>query len=103
VVVISTFYVSITVILITAWGQKDYRILTLRCLDIQMCSKYYSYILHFYESFIVISDNTLRLYYSGPLYVIIQGDQNVSVYLMIAIQKVTSNVQSVPCQSPDIY
>jgi hypothetical protein len=33
----------------------------------------------------------------------IQGDQNVSVRLMITIQKVTINVQSVPCQSPDIY
>jgi hypothetical protein len=27
----------------------------------------------------------------------------VSVHLMITIQKVTSNVQSVPRQSPDIY
>jgi hypothetical protein len=26
----------------------------------------------------------------------IQGDQNVSVHLMITVQKVTSNVQSVP-------
>jgi hypothetical protein len=34
---------------------------------------------------------------------IIQGDQNVSVHLMIKIPKVTSNVQSVPRQSPDIY
>jgi hypothetical protein len=33
----------------------------------------------------------------------IQGDQKVSVHLMITIQKVTSNVQSVTCQSPDIY
>jgi hypothetical protein len=33
----------------------------------------------------------------------IQGDQKVSVPLMITIQKVTSNVQSVPRQSPDIY
>jgi hypothetical protein len=32
----------------------------------------------------------------------VQGDQKVSVYLMITIQKVTSNVQSVPNQSPDI-
>jgi hypothetical protein len=32
----------------------------------------------------------------------IQGDQIVSVHLMITIQKVASNVQSV-CQSPDIY
>jgi hypothetical protein len=30
----------------------------------------------------------------------IQSDQKVSVYLMITIWKVTSNVQSVPCQSP---
>jgi len=34
---------------------------------------------------------------------IIQGDQKVCVHLMITIQKVTSNVQSVPRQSPDIY
>jgi hypothetical protein len=34
----------------------------------------------------------------------IQGDQKVSMHLMITIQKVTSNVQSVPPpQSPDIY
>jgi hypothetical protein len=33
----------------------------------------------------------------------ITGDQKVSVHLMITIQKVTSNVQSVPRQSPDIY
>jgi hypothetical protein len=31
----------------------------------------------------------------------IQGDQNVSVHLMITIQNVTSNVQSVPRRSPD--
>jgi hypothetical protein len=36
-------------------------------------------------------------------YVKIQGDQKVFVHLMITIQKVTSNVQSVPRQSPDIY
>jgi hypothetical protein len=34
--------------------------------------------------------------------VFIQGDQKVSVHVMITIQKVTSNVQSVPRQSPDI-
>jgi hypothetical protein len=34
---------------------------------------------------------------------LIQGDQKVSAHLMITIQKVTSNVQSVPGQSPDIY
>jgi len=33
----------------------------------------------------------------------IQGDQKVSVLLMITIQKVTSNVQSVPRQSADVY
>jgi hypothetical protein len=33
----------------------------------------------------------------------IQVDQKVSVHLMITIQKVTSNAQSVPRQSPDIY
>jgi hypothetical protein len=33
----------------------------------------------------------------------VQGDQKVSVHLMIAIYKVTSNFQSVPHQSPDIY
>jgi hypothetical protein len=32
-----------------------------------------------------------------------QGDQKVSVHVMITIQKVTNNVQSVPRQSPDIY
>jgi hypothetical protein len=34
---------------------------------------------------------------------VIQGDQKVSVRLMITIQQVTSNVKSVPRQSPDIY
>jgi hypothetical protein len=33
----------------------------------------------------------------------IQGGQKVSRYLMITTEKVTSNVQSVPRQSPDIY
>jgi len=33
----------------------------------------------------------------------IQGDQKVSVHLMITIQKVTSNVQIVPYQSQDFY
>jgi hypothetical protein len=37
------------------------------------------------------------------IYIYIQGDQNVSVHLMITIQKVTSNVQRVPRRSPDIY
>jgi hypothetical protein len=33
----------------------------------------------------------------------IKGDQKVSVHLVITTQKVTSNVQSAPRQSPDIY
>jgi hypothetical protein len=33
---------------------------------------------------------------------IVQGDKKVSVRLMVTIQKVTRNVQSVPHQSPDI-
>jgi hypothetical protein len=33
----------------------------------------------------------------------IQGHKKVSVDLIITIQKVTSNVQSVPRQSPDVY
>jgi len=33
----------------------------------------------------------------------VQGDQKVSVHLIITIQKVTSNVHSVPRQSPDLY
>jgi hypothetical protein len=32
----------------------------------------------------------------------IQVDQKVFVHLMITIQKVTSKIQSVPCQSPEI-
>jgi hypothetical protein len=32
-----------------------------------------------------------------------QGDQKVSAHLMITIQKITSNFQSVRRQSPDIY
>jgi hypothetical protein len=35
--------------------------------------------------------------------VVVQGDQKVSVHLMITVQKVTSNVPSFPRQSPDIY
>jgi hypothetical protein len=33
----------------------------------------------------------------------VQGDQKVSVHLMITIQKITSNVQNASRQSPDIY
>jgi hypothetical protein len=39
----------------------------------------------------------------GCLYLYVQGDQKVSVHLMITIHKATSNVQSVPRQSSDIY
>jgi hypothetical protein len=31
------------------------------------------------------------------------GDQKVPVHLMITIKRITSNVQSVPHRSPDIY
>jgi hypothetical protein len=34
---------------------------------------------------------------------ILQADQNVSVHLKITVQKVTSNIQSAPRQSPEIY
>jgi len=37
-----------------------------------------------------------------PLCSIIQGDQKVSVHLMITIQKFTSNVQSVPPSPPPV-
>ena len=43
------------------------------------------------------------LKFRGILFTHSQGDQKVSVCLMITIEKVTSNVQSVPSQSPDIY
>jgi hypothetical protein len=39
--------------------------------------------------------------YTIQLY--IQGDHKVSTPLMITIHNVTSNVKSVPRQSPDIY
>ena len=47
------------------------------------------------------SHNLLRI--SKKLRIKIQGEQKVSVHLMTTIQKVTSNVQSVPRQSPDIH
>jgi hypothetical protein len=34
---------------------------------------------------------------------VVQGDQNVSVHLMINIRTVTSNVLSALRQSPDVY
>jgi hypothetical protein len=53
---------------------------------------------------IVLSGNTFLCFQSGDVRCKnIQGDQNVSVHLMITVQKVTSNVQSVLRQSPDIY
>jgi hypothetical protein len=51
------------------------------------------------EQFLTVSQLTQKFLYLG----ILQGDQKVSVHLMITIQKVTSNVQSVPRSSPDIY
>jgi hypothetical protein len=44
------------------------------------------------------TQNILRLR-SYRIQWIVQGDQKVSVHLMITIQKVTSNVQSIPRQS----
>jgi hypothetical protein len=44
----------------------------------------------------------VKFSYSVNFY-LIQSDQKVSVHLMITIQKVTSNVQSVSRQYPDIY
>jgi hypothetical protein len=35
------------------------------------------------------------------IYIYLEGDQKVSLHLMITIHKVTSNVLSVPRQSPD--
>jgi hypothetical protein len=53
---------------------------------------------------ITIMRNVLveRIVFAGNA-VIVQGDQKVSMHPMITIQKVTSNVQSVSCQSPDVY
>jgi hypothetical protein len=50
----------------------------------------------------LIDQHALRIHEvheNGRIYVKIQGDQKISVHLMITIQKVTSNVQSVPCQT----
>ena len=72
---------------------------------------------HFQEDGCIYSYGMVRFTYIGisslvgrrikhtvlPTILLIQGDQKVSVHLMITIQKVTSNVQSVPHQSPDIY
>jgi hypothetical protein len=44
----------------------------------------------------------VKFSYSITFY-LIQGDQKVSVHLMITLQKVTSNFQSVPRQCPDIH
>jgi ferredoxin-thioredoxin reductase catalytic subunit len=43
------------------------------------------------------------MYVCACVYVYKQGDQKVSVHLMITIQKDTKNAQSVPRQSQDIY
>jgi hypothetical protein len=45
----------------------------------------------------------IKLKQNNNQYQHIQGDQKASVHLMITIQKVTSNVQNVPRQSPDNY
>jgi len=45
----------------------------------------------------------LSLYIAYILPTVLQGDEKVSVHLLITIQKDTDNVQSVPRQSTDIY
>jgi hypothetical protein len=55
-----------------------------------------------YEPFISSTTDTESVDMGAHPYIYIQGDQKISVHL-ITIQKVTSKVQSVPHQSPDIY
>jgi hypothetical protein len=50
-----------------------------------------------------LSTGWLVMKVSTPWCYFVQGDEKVSVHLMITIQKVTSIVQSVSRQSPDIY
>jgi hypothetical protein len=57
---------------------------------------------HFQEASIP-STWTLEILWNITRCIYIQGDQNVSLHLMITIHKATSNVQNVPRQSPDIY
>jgi hypothetical protein len=53
---------------------------------------------------VMMMSTTNGLIYSVILVLsFIQGDQKGSVHLMVTIQKVTNNVQSVPHQSPNIY
>ena len=51
----------------------------------------------------ILCNSLFKIYNNISLYINIQGDQKVSVHLMITIQKVTSYVQGVPRQSSDIY
>jgi hypothetical protein len=54
----------------------------------------------------ILTYSTQQQMHSNESYTLlnyIHGDHKVSVRLMNSIQKVTSNVQSVPRQSPDIY
>jgi hypothetical protein len=57
--------------------------------------------------FLYLFDRSFRRHYKAKPFnrhlSNIQGDQKAPVHLMITIQKVTSNVQSVPRQSPGIY
>jgi hypothetical protein len=56
----------------------------------------------FYCAFDVLCVSCWIIQLLGNQCVEVQGDQKVSVHLMITIQKVTSNVQRVPRQSTDI-
>jgi hypothetical protein len=71
------------------------------CNDSCLCGlNSYLYFLHMTSStYILIGPTTASKF----ILQLIQGDQKVSVHLMITIQKVTSNIQSVPRHSPDIY
>jgi len=45
----------------------------------------------------------IQIFWEITLCNYVQGDQKVPVHLLITIEKVTSNVQSVPRQSPNMY
>jgi hypothetical protein len=71
------------------------------CINMPVLSFLVSYACYdlFYVMFYFMKINLFLLQFT----VIVQGDQKVSVYLMVTIQKVRSNVQSARRQSTDIY
>ena len=52
---------------------------------------------------LIITTTNFNLFTKNVCVLYIQGDQKFSVHLKITIQKVSSYVQIVPRQSPDIY